>query len=214
MRTTLMAAAIATVAACVAGVTGAAAKECRPEVEAAFAKQRATKGYRLEVTSASPQGETQMKIDYQTPDRMHQTVTAPGHPAPIETIAIAKWAWGTMGGGWEELKPQFAQSITSHVHETLVAPQPITASFECAGSQSVDGRTVRVYRTEASPGAPKDGQPPLTRTIHVDAESGLPLRNVVAQSDGKAPAVFDARYSYPENIAVDAPIGGPATRAP
>ncbi|MGD9783819.1 MAG: hypothetical protein AB7E80_15300 [Hyphomicrobiaceae bacterium] len=191
----------------------AAAQDCRGEVEAAFVKQRAGKSYRFTAVSPSPQGETRMTIDYQMPDRMYQKVEAPGHPAPVETIAIAKWAWGTMGGGWEELQPQFAQSITSHVHSTLVAPPPVTASFACLGKVVVDGTELLGYRTLVPGGPGPAGGPPISRTIYIDPASGLPVRNTVAEEGSGAAPIFDARYSYPADIAIEAPIGGPATRA-
>lgn len=190
----------------------AAAQDCRAAVEAAFAKQRATKGFRMESETKSPQGPTRMRIDYQMPDRMYQRVEAPGHAAPVETIAIAKWAWGTMGGGWEELQPQFAQSITAHLRETLVNPPPITVAFTCLGKVALDGKDYLGYRTEAAPAAAAGagaGAPALARTVYVDEATGLPMRNVVARLDGGEPPVFDGHYSYPDDLKIEAPIGDP-----
>lgn len=193
-----------------AGPASAADDACREAVEAAFAKQRAGKGYRFAATVPGDAGATRMTIDYLAPDRMYQKVEAPGHPAPVETIAIQRWAWGTMGGGWEELQPQFAQSIISHVRETLVNPPKLTTAFTCLGKVKLGDTEYLGYRADqpgqgdgADPKAPR-----LARTIYVDAATGLPAANIVAAVDGAAPAVFDGRYSYPGDIKIEAPIGG------
>lgn len=187
-----------------------AAEECRKAVEDAFTKQRTAKGFRFTAEMPSAEGPTRMTIDYMPPDRMYQKVEAPGHVKPVETIAIARWAWGTMGGGWEELQPQFAQSITSHVHETLVAPLQISADFTCLGKVQFEGAEYFGYRADQpSTLANADAKAPaLARTLYVDAASGQPMRNVVARLDGSEPPVFVGRYSYPTDIAIEAPVGG------
>ena len=187
-----------------------AAEECRKAVEDAFTKQRTAKGFRFTAEMPSAEGPTRMTIDYMPPDRMYQKVEAPGHQKPVETIAIARWAWGTMGGGWEELQPQFAQSITSHVHETLVAPLQITADFSCLGKVAFEGTEYVGYRA-AQPSTlatAEPNAPALARTLYVDAANGLPMRNVVAKLDGSEPPVFVGRYAYPTDIAIEAPVGG------
>ena len=82
---------------------------------------------------AREDGKTKVTIDYALPDKMHQTVVAPGQPAPLETIAVSRWAWGNQGGGWEELQPQFAQSVTASVHTALAEPieLPKGSVIEC-----------------------------------------------------------------------------------
>lgn len=197
-------------------VTPAAATDCREAVEAAFSKQRAASSYRFSAEVPAPEGATRMTIDYQKPDRMYQKVEAPGHPKPVETIAIGRWAWGTMGGGWEELQPQFAQSIIAHVRDTLVDPPKLTASFACLGEVKIDGQTYLGYRsTQADATKPVDANAPsLARTVYIDAKSGLPVRNIVQRSDAKEPPVFDGRYSYPGDIAIEAPVGGHDTTTP
>ena len=185
------------------------AEDCRDAVEAAFEKQRASKGYRFAAAMPGPQGTTRMTIDYLPPDRMYQKVEAPGQPAPVETIAIQRWAWGTMGGGWEELQPQFAQSIIAHVRSTLINPPKITAQFNCLGKVSLDGQDLVGYRSDQPASAGGDpNAPQLARTVYVDAATGLPVANIVARADGKEAAVFDGRYSYPGDIKIEAPIGG------
>jgi len=208
-RSWLLAAAIAATCSA-ASPASAVAEDCRSAVAEAFAKQRAGKGFRLESETPSPQGPTRMRIDYQMPDRMYQRVEAPGNPAPIETIAIARWAWGTMGGGWEELQPQFAQSITAHVHEALVEPPPINVAFTCLGKVTLEGKEYLGYRTEvAAAGATGPGAPALARTVYLDPQTGLPMRNIVADVSGSMAPVFDGHYSYPADLKIEAPIGDP-----
>ncbi len=184
---------------------------CRDAVQAAFDKQRLmATGYRFNAEVPGDQGKTQMTIDYLPPDRMYQTVTAPGHEKPVETIAIQRWAWGTMGGGWEELKPQFAQSIIAHVQATLTNPPKLTTDFKCLGKVALDGNEYLAYRADQPSGdaGSTSDTPQLARTVYVDEKSGLPYGNVVARVDGKEGAVFSGRYTYPTDIKIEAPIGG------
>ena len=188
-----------------------AGDECRAAVEAAFDKQRThAQGYRFSAEVPGEQGPTKMTIDYLPPDRMYQKVEAPGHPKPVETIAIQRWAWGTMGGGWEELQPQFAQSIISHVRTTLINPPKLTATFTCLGSSKLGNKDYLAYRADQpnAEAAADQTAPQLARTIYVDAATGLPAANIVARADGNGAPVFDGRYSYPGDIAIEAPIGG------
>lgn len=182
---------------------------CRAAVATAFEKQRVSKGYRFAAKMPAPTGETKMTIDYLPPDRMYQKVEAPGQ-TPVETIAIARWAWGTMGGGWEELQPQFAQSIIAHVRSTLVNPPAITAAFTCLGKVEFEGKEVLGYRANqtAKEADQSAGGHKLARTVYVDPQNGLPVANIVAEEGGSAAPVFDGRYTYPEDIAIEAPIGG------
>ena len=197
------------VVAALPSIADAADDACRIAVQTAFDKQRQSKGYRFAASMPGPQGATKMTIDYLPPDRMYQKVEAPGHPAPVETIAIQRWAWGTMGGGWEELQPQFAQSIISHVRETLVSPPPITAAFACLGKVKLGDKDYLAYRADQPSQAAADLKAPqLARTVYVDEATGLPAANIVAENDGKGAPVFDGRYSYPTDIVIEAPVGG------
>ncbi len=199
------------------------AADCAAEVTAAFEKQRKTKAFRMSAETKGDQGPVAMQVDYVPPDRMHQTVRHPSHKEPLETIAIGRWAWGTMGGGWEELQPQFAQAVVAHMRQTLVDPLQSPAAFTCLGKLSYDGKDYVAYRSEdgAASGA---AQPPdkgpgaaaanpasaaLVRTVYVDPASGLPMFNVVAETKPGADPVFKAVFSYPADLKIDAPLGEP-----
>lgn len=200
--------------------SAAAAEDCRGEVEAAFEKQRTTSpGYHVATEQFQEGGKIDVTLDYQMPDRMYQKVVAPGERAPVETIAVARWAWGNMGGGWEELQPQFAQSVTSHVAETLQKPVKATSGFECLGKQTLEGKEYIAYRTGLAQQGTKvadasgKSMPDIRRTVYVDPQTGLPALNIVAEEPGGkvwARTVF----SYPKELVVDAPAGAaPASRA-
>lgn len=204
----------------VAGATlpAVAADDCRAAVEAAFEKQRTTApGYRIATEQFQDNGKIDITIDYQLPDRMHQTVVAPGERAPIETLAVAKWAWGTMGGGWEELQPQFAQSVTAHVAETLGQPVKAPAAFDCLGKTKFEGKDYDGYRSAAaaeakSAGSEAKANPDIRRTVYVDPATGLPAFNIVAENNsGKVWA--RSVFTYPKDLVIDAPTGAaPAPR--
>lgn len=196
----------------------AAAEDCRAAVETAFEKQRTTApGYRVSTEQFQDNGKIEITIEYQLPDRMHQTVVAPGERAPIETMAVAKWAWGNMGGGWEELQPQFSQSVTAHVAETLGQPVKATGSFDCLGKTQFEGKEYDAYRTAAAANAtpavadPK-ATPDIRRTVYVDPANGLPALNIVAEH-GTGKVWARSAFSYPKDLVIDAPVGAaPAPR--
>lgn len=192
------------------------AADCGKEVGAAFEKQRATKGYRMVTRQAHPQGEVVNTFDFVLPDRMYNKVDVPGQPASLETIAIGRWAWANQGGGWQELQPQFAQAVTSDVASTLSAPLEIKEAFVCAGDVDRDGKPFKAYRTEprlAVPGQPQSAENPmLARTVLVDASTGLPAFNFVGDPAASATPLMSVTYSYPPDIAVEAPDAVPAGR--
>jgi hypothetical protein len=213
--------ALGVVVAGAAAIGPAKAADCGAEVSAAFEKQRKSKGFRTSSLDGGAQGLVAVQVDYVPPDRMHQIVRHPNHPEPIETIAIGRWAWATMGGGWEELQPQFAQSVTAHTRQALVEPLPQAGVFECLGKVAFEGQEYLGYRSAEAPAvAPPDRGPgaaaspaapagPLVRTIYVDPASGLPMLNVVGDGKAGTTPVYKAVYSYPGDIKIESPIGEP-----
>lgn len=188
----------------------AAAQDCAAEVTAAFEKQRTSRAFRMVADTKGDPGPVKLQIDYVTPDRMYQSVRHPSHPEPIETIAIGRWAWGTMGGGWEELQPQFAQSVTAHVRQALAEPIKQSGPFDCLGKVVLDGKEYVGYRSKDAGAPAAAGDPPiLHRTVYVDPVSGLPMLNIVAERKDGAEPVFKGVFSYPTDIKVEAPIGDP-----
>jgi hypothetical protein len=193
-----------------------AAGDCTATVVAAFEKQRTGRGYRMVTRQQSDRGEIVNTVDYLAPDRMHNVVVAPGEPHPLETIAIGRWAWANQGGGWQELQPQFAQSVTSHVATTLRQPIAPSEPFSCAGLVTRGERSFEAYRTEprlVAPNKPEGTEnPKLVRTILVDPATGLPAFNIVGGVTPSAPTVAEVAYSYPADLAIEAPDAVPANR--
>lgn len=186
-----------------------AAADCTGEIVAAFEKQKKAPQFRLESVTFSADGNVTMTVDYQAPDKMHQTVTPPNAPAPLETIAVARWAWGNQGGGWEELQPQFAQAITSHVQETFRLPVQQVGAYACLGKVTFEGKEYLGYRAEHGPGDQATGGESLTRIVYVDPASGLPAVNLVMPTGANDP-VFKGIYSYPKDMVIEAPVAVPA----
>ncbi|PPD29652.1 MAG: hypothetical protein CTY20_05560 [Hyphomicrobium sp.] len=202
--------AVLALAASAAAPSGAVAADCGAEVAAAFERQRKTPAFRLVADTKGDQGLVKMQIDYVPPDRMHQTVTHPNHTAPLETIAIGRWAWGTMGAGWEELQPQFAQSVTAFTKQTLVDPIPSDSSFECLGKVAFEGKDYVAYRTKSTAdAAAAGGSTAIARTVYVDPASGLPMLNVVADVKPGTEPLFKGIFSYPADLRIEAPLGDP-----
>lgn len=200
---------------------GPALADCRSEVETAFEKQRmSVPGYRVLADQAQDSGgKVEITIDYMHPDRMYQKVVAPNERAPIETIAVGKWAWGNMGGGWEELQPQFAQSVTAHARTTLTEPVKTAGEFDCLGKVTVDGREYIGYRSKPVETPPDRGvagggeQPVVMRTVYIDPATGLPALNTIAEKGKEDKPWVRSVYSYPKDILVEAPVGAaPAPR--
>jgi hypothetical protein len=194
----------------------AQASDCAKDVKAAFEKQRTVGSYRAVTRQASPEGELVNTVDYVAPDKMHNTVVAPGQPHPLETIAIGRWAWANQGGGWQELQPQFAQSVTSHVTATLGTAIGVGEVYVCSGKITRDGRTYTAYQTTpklAVAGRPESAENPvLARTILVDPDTGLPAFNIVGSPKAEADPVMAVAYSYPKDLKIEAPDAVPATR--
>jgi hypothetical protein len=191
------------------------AADCTKDVSAAFEKQRAQPGYRVLAKQPSPRGEIETTTNYLLPDKMHNIVVVPGEPAPIETIGIGRWAWATHGMGWQELQPQFAQTVTSHVAATLGKPAELTDAFSCLGTVKRDGRDLLAYQSEAKAASGKPAgadNPPIARTVYVDPQTGLPVLNLVADATAGSSPLMSAAYSYPTDIAIAAPDAVPPSR--
>lgn len=199
-----------------APLAAARAADCRAEVEAAFEKQRThTPGYHVEAEQFQDAGAVKISLDYVLPDRMSQKILPPHDKNAVETIAVSRWAWGNMGGGWEELQPQFAQSVVAHVSETLGKPVKAGGTFECLGKTTVDGRELIGYRSGAAPAAPAaDGKeaPAVTRTVYIDPATGLPAINMVGDAKEGGKLWAKSVFSYPADLKVEAPVAAAPAR--
>lgn len=189
--------------------------DCAKAVQEAFEKQRTGAGYRVQSKQPSPRGMVATQTDFLKPDRMYNKVDVPGEPAPLETIAIGRWAWASHGMGFQELQPQFAQSVTFDVNATLNTPIAAPGAFRCLGEIAYEGGQYIGYQSEpkAAAGQPEGpSNPPLARTVLVDPATGLPAFNIVAEAKPDAEPLTKAAYSYPADLKIEAPDAVPATR--
>lgn len=188
------------------------AADCTNEVLAAFAKQRASKAFRVEFSQPTAEGEAHMRIDYMPPNRMLQTVTSPAMPGEQQTMLVGDRAFAGTSGSFEELLPQYTQSIVAEVNQTVYAPPKGLGDFECLGPTKFDGHDLVAYRTadKTPPGA--DHTKTMARTIYVDPATGLPAFNVLAsRADGATP-LLKVKYSYPTDIDIVAPTNAPVQK--
>jgi hypothetical protein len=186
-------------------------EKCRGEVAAAFNKQRGSRVFAMTTELKTPSGMVEIKAEYQPPDRMRQTVTAPGQDV-LETVLYGQRAYSRQGTKWEELMPAVAQTIIAQVRAATIDPPKEVGDFDCQGTTTLDGKEYLAYRSvekQADAGA-ATGAPQLHRTIYIDPKTGLPALNVVAGDGPNAETIFKATYDYPEKIEIedhpDAPL--------
>ncbi len=187
----------------------ASAADCSADVMAAFEKQRAGKTYRVAMTQPTAEGPVQMTVDYILPDRMLQTVVAPHMPGEQQTMLIGSRAFAGSGGAFEELLPQFTQSVISEFQAATGSGRN-PGKFDCIGKQTLDGKEYVGYRTS---GGGADGVA-LARTVYVEEASGLPAFNIVGTASGAGEPVMKAAYSYPKDVVIEAPASAPVQKLP
>ena len=192
---------------------GPAMADCSSEVVAAMDKQHASKAFRVETTQPTAEGPVKMTVDYLPPDRMLQTVTGANLPGAQQTMLVGERAFSGSNGAFEELLPQFTQSVVAEFRRSLGKAENV-ANFECQGKVTFEGKEYLGYKLV---GAPREGASPeeaLARTIYVDAASGLPAFNIVGLASGKGEPLMKVSYSYPNDIVIEAPAGAPLQRKP
>jgi hypothetical protein len=201
---------ICAIAALAAG-PAVADEACREQVAAAFNKQRSSRVFTMASEMKTPSGPVQIKVEYQPPDRMRQTVMAPGQQE-LETVLYGQRAYSRQGSKWEELMPGLAQTIIAQVRAAVVDPPKDVGNFDCLGTTTLDGREYLTYRSvekQADAGA-ATGAPVLHRTIYIDPKTGLPASNIVAADPPSSEVVFKATYDYPTSLQIedhpDAPL--------
>jgi hypothetical protein len=191
------------------------AADCAGEVQAAFEKQRTQPAFRVNAKQPSPRGEVSSQTDFQQPDRMYSKVEVPGEPGALETIAIGRWAWASHGRGFQELQPQFAQSVTFDVTAKLTTPAKVTGTYNCLGTVKRDSRDLVGYRNDPKPADDKPVSPDnplIVRTVYVDPANGLPVLETLSESKADAAALVSVAYTYPSDIKIEAPDAIPAGR--
>jgi len=185
--------------------TAAAADDkCRGAVADAFNKQRASRAFTMASEIKSPAGQVKINVEYQPPDRMHQTIIAPSQE-PLETVLYGARAYSRQGGAWEELMPAVAQTIIAQVRAAVVDPPKEVGDFDCLGSVQLDGKDYLAYRSveRRSDSGAGAGAPTLHRTVYVDPKSGLPMVNIVSAEAPSTEVVFKGTYDYPEHLEIE-----------
>lgn len=199
------------------GVVGTADAACKDEVASALERQRHTSGFRMKTKMLTEQGWVDMSVDYVLPNRMRQVITSTIEPRPVETIIIGRDGWSRIEGEqWRPLHPEVADAMAAQMQDTVgEAPEGALGEFECLGKQSVDGQSYLAYRGENQEEGPKNLSPGQAekpklpdrpvRVIFVDPTTGLPARSIYGRADRLEKPIFEAIYSYPVDIKVDAP---------
>lgn len=196
-----------------AGPALSAGESCKDEVAAAFTKQRSSRAFSMETVLKAGNGPVTITVEYLPPDRMRQTIVAPGQPTPLETVLVGTRAWSRQGRAWEELMPAIAQTIIAQVREAVIEPPKDVANFACIDKVTIDGKEYAAYRSIEQSGGEAKGSAitkPVHRTIYVDPDTGLPAYNIVAEETPGAEPIFKAIYAYPTDLVIeghpDAPL--------
>ena len=186
------------------------AEDCTKDVVAAFDKQRTSQAFRVAMTQPSAEGPVDMTVDYIPPGRMLQTVKSAAMAGDQQTMLVGDRAFAGSNGSFEELLPQFTQSIVAEVTAAVGKSPEKIGEFECLGKTAFEGKDYVTYRSldkDVPPGTPPEKV--LGRTIYIDPDSGLPAFNVVGTVSGKDAPVMKATYTYPTDIVIEAPQGAP-----
>lgn len=191
----------------------AMAGDCSKDVEAAIQKQRSSKAFRIETSQPTADGPVNMRVDYLLPDRMLQTVTGSNLIGEQQTLLVRERAFAGTNGAYQELLPQYAQSVIAEFLRSVGKPENM-AAFTCLGKVTFEGKTYLGYKSVIEPkGGGAAGQA-LGRVIYVDPDTGLPAYNVVVPASGEGEPVLKVVYSYPTDIVIEAPENAPIQRSP
>ena len=191
----------------------AAGASCKEAVAAAFIKQRSSKAFAMKAEMHGESGPLEINVEYLPPDRMHQTIVAPGQE-PLETTLVGTRAWSRQGGAWEELMPAIAQTVIAQVREAVIEPPKDVGEFECIDKATIDGKEYLAYRSVELPGATAKGAggTPVHRTVYVDPQSGVPALNIVAEEQAGAQPLFKGVYTYPTDLVIEPQLAAPLAR--
>lgn len=199
-------------AACALALAGASAhaEDCTKAVADAFTKQRTSKAFRVAMTQPTLEGPVDMTVDYVLPDKMLQTVIGAHMPGEQQTMLVGDRAFAGSSGAFEELLPQFTQSIVTEFRTATEVPPTNIGVFECVGKSTFEGKEVVGYRS-VDQDAARNTPDQLARTIYVDPTTGLPAFNLVLPRGG-GDIAMKAVYSYPDNVEITPPANAPVQK--
>jgi hypothetical protein len=143
--------------------------------------------------------------------KMLQTVTSPAMPGEQQTMLVNDRAFSGSGGSFEELQPQFTQSIIAEVANALARPSKLEG-YECLGTVKYENQDLLGYRFADKTHPQADASKTITRTIYVDPKTGLPAYNVIASLADNAKPLREVKYSYPTDVEIVAPANAPVQK--
>ncbi len=114
------------------------------------------------------------------------------------------------GDPWTPLNPKLTSDLITQLDENLGDEPGELGDFECLGKKPVDGRDMLAYQGEGAPKNVGDEKPPKlpdrpVRIIYVDSTTGLPMRSIFARANKLDRPIFEANYSYPVDLKIEAP---------
>ena len=182
--------------------------DCSTEVALAVNSQGKQKFLRKETNMVSERGPVKMVVEYQTPNRMHQILTPLTEDKPVEAIVIDDKAWTNNGEGWKQAPAGETEQLVQFMIKSIAQVYQEVGKFECVGTETVDGRELRAYRgleEPAKPGQPAAPKNEAVRMVYLDPATGLPARSIFAREGHLDKPIFREVYTYPDNIAIEAP---------
>lgn len=220
-KLSMLAVAVSTAVLAVATIPAKAADDkasdaCTKEVLDAVIKQTKQPGYRMETDVISQEGPLKVTMEYVLPGRMRQIAVLAAAPTPIETVLIDGEAWTTEGGGDKFIPMTFqhAEQLIEQMRKSTKADPEAVGKFDCMGTETVDGRQVRAYKSKPMVPGMKgpDGKEVETtarneavRVVYVDVETGLPTRTVLTRITAMDKPIFKEIYTYPADLKIEKP---------
>lgn len=197
--------------------------DCTLEVQQSFARQSNTEMVRKNMNLFGEDGPMQMTIEYKKPDRMRHTVKTLTQPEKVsETILVGNDAWGKDSEGWKKLDQGTTDQIKTFFRSSLADLAKDIGTFECMGSETLEGRKVRSYRgkdpVKPAPAEEKEVQKKedekelkneAVRVVYIDVESGLPSHILLAREGMLDKPIFKEVYTYPTDLSIAPPKDGP-----
>jgi hypothetical protein len=204
------------VALLIVASAAAQAASCKDEVATALERQRKMSGFRMETVMLSPEGKVNMTVDYMLPDRMRQVISSVADPTPVETVLVGNLAWTRRKDEpWTPLNPQLTNALVNQMQSTFGEDPGVLGDFECLGKKPVGDKDMLAYQGENEGAGPKNLSPDAkdkpkladrpVRIIYVDSTTGLPMRSIFVRANKIDKPIFEATYSYPVDLKIEAP---------
>lgn len=194
-----------------AGAAAPAAADCTEEVVKSYDAMAKKPFVKMETTMVTGTGPMKMVLEFQTPDRMRQSVTSITENKTIESVVIGEKAWTQDDKGWYELPPAAADEFASFRDKSL-GFKDNKVKFDCLGGEKLDGIDVRSYKlldpTVSINGKEMPRNPTNNegiRVYYVNAATGLPERAIYAHKDRLNAPIHRESYSFPEKLAIEPP---------